>query len=511
MSADQLGGELEHIEPGHSQTPSGRAGGAQLWRRSEVGLVLVAVAFTAFQLAAVPLRLPLGFDEAVYSSQASGHAPAAFFGAPRARGISWLAAPAVALSSSTAVLRGWMLLLAAVGLVTAFWPWRRLVRGSVVVGAAAFLASLWVVQFYASEVMPNLYVAYGTVAASGWFLHAVTVPRCRRAALAALAASVAFTALVRPSDAVFVTFALLAAVLAMRAWRQIGAASAVLGGLAAGLLPWIVEAYAHFGGPLARLRQGSEDQGGMRWHLAVGMQLRALNGPLLCRPCEKPWSYPALSLWWFATPVLAGAGLLLAARTRRTVAARFPVLALPTACALAVSAQYLFLLDYAAPRFLIPAYALLALPVAAFAVGAAGAAPIRWRPTVAVLLAAVFGVHLAGQLMVLHRRAAEQTQARSALLQLAQRLTGAGLRPPCTLLGPDVVQMAYYAGCASQELTDSGTPAASAQLMRRAAAEGPGQVVPDYAHGWTRCSFTLSNGSLWHVYLAPSPGASWRC
>ena len=48
---------------------------------------------------------------------------------------------------------------------------------------------------------------------------------------------------------------------------------------------------------------------------------------------------------------------------------------LPAACGLCVAAQYLFMIDYAAPRFLLPAYALLAIPAAdglAFLVTGAG-------------------------------------------------------------------------------------------------------------------------------------------
>jgi len=511
VSGGRVGGALERVKAGGDQTRAEWHGAAAPWRRPVVGLLLVAIAFTAVQVIAVPLRLPLGWDEVVYASQASVHAPSAYFSAPRARGISVLATPAVALTSSTMVLRAWMSLLAGAGLVAAYWPWRRLLPGPVVVGAAACFASLWVVQFYADEVMPNLYVAYGTVAAVGWFLHAVSGPQRTRGALLALAASIAFTALVRPADAVFLALALLAAALAVRAWRQLRGVLAVLGGLAAGLLPWIVEAYARFGGPLARLRGGSDAQGGMHWTLAgVSTQLRALNGPMLCRPCEKTWAYPALSLWWFATPVLAAAGLLLAARARRAAPARLAVLALPTACALAVSVQYLFLLDYAAPRFLMPVYALLALPVAACAVGIARAAPDRWRPAVAAVLTLVFTAHVASQYLVLHRRTADQTRSRAALVQIADRLAGAGLRPPCTLTGADPVQMAYYAGCSSQ--TPTGTSAFTAtSTVRQAVAEPAGQSPPDYTRDWTTCSITLPDSTVWHLYLAPSPGFSWHC
>ena len=37
---------------------------------------------------------------------------------------------------------------------------------------------------------------------------------------------------------------------------------------------------------------------------------------------------------------------------------------LPAVCGLCLAAQYLFIINYAAPRFLLPAYALLAIPAA---------------------------------------------------------------------------------------------------------------------------------------------------
>lgn len=510
-TAGRSGGDPE-TDPARDRKADGPRGTAVAWRRPALGLVLVALAFTVVQIAGTSLRMPLGWDEVVYSSQSSAQAPATYFDAPRARGISLLAAPVAAMTASTAALRAWMSLLAAVGLVISFWPWRRLAGEAVAVLAAACFASLWIVQFYADEVMPNLYVAYGSVAAVGWFLRSVGTARGGRrptGALVASAVSIGFTALVRPSDAVFLAFPLVAGGLAVRARRGPAVAGSLIGGLAAGLLPWIVEAYARFGGPLARLRESSAAQGGMGWHVAIGMELRSLNGPLLCAPCDKPWANPALSLWWFATPVLACAGVLLAVRTRRSEPGRLSVLALPAVCALVVSSQYLFLLDYAAPRFLMPVYALAAIPVAGFLADSARAVPARWRPAVATLMAVLFTAHLAGQFLVLHRRAADQTRARGELLQLADHLTRAGLRPPCSLLGSDPVQPAYYAGCSSQP--PAGPSATSAPPVREAIAETGNQGAPRDASGWRQCSFVLDDGSIWHVYLAPSPGTRWHC
>lgn len=51
-------------------------------------LAAVAAAFTLTQLVLVVPGLGLGWDETVYVSQVSPQAPAAFFSAPRARGIT---------------------------------------------------------------------------------------------------------------------------------------------------------------------------------------------------------------------------------------------------------------------------------------------------------------------------------------------------------------------------------------------------------------------------------------
>ncbi|MBR7827856.1 hypothetical protein KDK95_16170 [Actinospica sp. MGRD01-02] len=465
-----------------------------------MGLVLVAACFTALQIATVPPRLPLGWDEVVYTSQVAVRAPAAYFDAPRARGVTLLAAGAAALSSSTVLLRLWMSLLAGVGLVAAYWPWRRLLAARVVVLAAALFASLWVVGFYADEVMPNLYVAYGTVAAVGWFLRSVAVPRAPRSTSAALAASMGFTALIRPSDAMFLAVPLLVAGLAVRTWRHIGVVVGLVAGLAAGTLPWIIEADMRFGGVVARLQAGSAEQDGMSLHNAVGMELRALNGPTLCRPCTVPWTHPQLSLWWFAMPLLATTGVLIAAR-----GTSLGTLLLPTACAAVVSTQYLLLIDYAAPRFLMPTYALLALPVAACIVGLVSLSPARLRPAAVAVAALALAAQAGSQYYVLHNRAREITNARTQIAELARKVSATGLHAPCTLAGLDMLEYAFYLGCSWQP---SASPAPQEHL---AMAQPAGRPLPDVARSWKHCSLVLPNGSNWDLYLAPAADAVWRC
>src|SRR6266700_2873797 len=127
-----------------------------------------------------------GWAGTVYVSQVSPHALTEYFSPPRARGITFLAAPLVGLTSSVTALRLYMTTLASAGLVVAYWPWLALLRARIVALAALLLTGLWVVQFYGGQVMPNLYVAYGAVAATGYFLRLVLGKGSRRASIIGL-------------------------------------------------------------------------------------------------------------------------------------------------------------------------------------------------------------------------------------------------------------------------------------------------------------------------------------
>ncbi|MFE9359518.1 hypothetical protein ACFYPB_36265 [Streptomyces olivaceoviridis] len=313
---------------------------------------VVAAAFSVAQLVLVRPGLGLGWDETVYVSQVSGHAPAAFFSAPRARGVSLLVAPVAAWSSSTALLRIYLALLSGLALFLALRAWRGLFPVRVLAFGGALFASLWVTLFYGPQAMPNYWVAVAALAAVACFLRAPT----DRGALWGLAGSAAVMAWMRPVDAVWATVPLLALGLARRHRRAL---LVLLAGLAAGAAEWVIEAYTSYGGLARRLSDGSAIQGGLGWHFAVVDQLRGLGGRTLCRPCTGALPHPLVTLWWFALPVLAVLALVVARRGRRRAAT-----VLPLACAATAAFPYLFLIGYAAPRFLLPAYALLAIPVA---------------------------------------------------------------------------------------------------------------------------------------------------
>ncbi|WKU47841.1 hypothetical protein Q3V23_29410 [Streptomyces sp. VNUA116] len=462
-------------------------------RRTIPPLAAVAAAYAVLQLCYAVAHMDLGWDESVYLSQVDPGSPAAYFSAPRSRGISFLAAPVVALTPSTTALRVTMALLSSAALYGAFAVWRPLLGRGRTALAAALFAGLWITVLSGPEVMPNLWIALAAVAATGFFVRARDSAGGRT--LAGLAAALAAAALLRAPDAVWLALPLLVTCATVRAWRRPRVAAAVLGGLAAGGAQWAVEAYVRFGGIAQRLADSSDTEGGMGAHLGAGLTAarRSLNGPQLCRPCRIAAPSVTHSLWWLLLPVLVAAACTLALRghARDGRGTRAAVL-LPVACALSLAAPYLLLLDYSAPRFLLPAYALLALPVAdlaARAPAACRAGPRRWA--VAAVLCAVLAAHLSVQLKELRVNTADARDTAVRYRRAAEGLRRLGLSAPCTVTGPRAQPVAYAAGCASAQTMGnnrSTTDAALARTARRmpmAVLYDPADpYLPPYARTW---------------------------
>ncbi|MEV6112801.1 hypothetical protein AB0L59_09795 [Streptomyces sp. NPDC052109] len=443
-------------------------------------LVAVAAAFTLAQLLLVGPGMGLGWDETVYVSQVSAHAPAAFFSAPRARGVSLLVAPVASWSSSTALLRIHLAILSGLALFLALRTWRGLFPVRVLAVAGALFASLWVTLFYGPQAMPNYWVAVGALSTVACFLRARAGQG--RSVWWGLAGSAALMALMRPTDAVWTVLPLLALGLARRRRPAVGV---LLAGLAAGAAEWVIEAYAGFGGPVRRLAEGSAIQGGLGWHIAVLDQLRSLGGRALCRPCTGAPPDPVVTVWWFVLPVLAVLGLAVAVRARRTT-----VTLLPLACAATAAFPYLFLIGYAAPRFLLPAYALLALPVAEALVYLVTAPRRSWRPVVVPLVCLGLAGHLAVQLAVLVHTVDGATAQRRGWSRTAAVLHRVGVRPPCLLTGGDAIPIAFYAGCASAATTGHNAGTTESDITRTArripvaVLVSAGSRPPGYARDW---------------------------
>jgi hypothetical protein len=334
---------------------------------------------------------------------------------------------------------------------------------------------LWVAQYYGPQAMPDIWSALGGLAAVGCFLR-WTRGGSQPRALAGLGVCVAFVTLVRPGDAVYLCVPLLivAAVGALAAggFTRYGAAAGVIaGGLVAGGAEWVIEAYARFGGIASRLREAGAEQNGFGWHFALLDELRALNGPTLCRPCTIGFRDPVLDLWWLLLPVFVVLGVLAARQAGQLASAL-----LPAVCGLCLAAQYLFMINYAAPRFLLPAYALFAIPVAdglAYLLTRVGQ---DLRPAMIATVACFLFVQLATQHVVLNHQVAGTVRFHDDYTRIVAELAARGVRPPCLIAGVQYIPIAFYAGCASTGKAAPGEPVAVLVQV-------PGHP-PSYARTW---------------------------
>ncbi|WP_143590405.1 hypothetical protein [Thermoactinospora rubra] len=463
--------------------------------RPHAALALVAVAYTTLQLA-FTVRIGLGWDESVYLSQVARGVPPAEYTAPRARGVQLLAAPVALITPSVTAIRVYLSLLSGTALFLAYLPWIRLRPGPVAPLAAALFAGLWLSLFYANEAMPNMWVAYCGVAGVGLACLAETRPRARPA-VAGVVAAFAMASLLRPTDATWLALPLLGYGIARRRPRM---ALATAAGLAIGWAQWMAEAALLFGGPLARLRAaGAENATGL--HFSLPDHLRALNGPLLCRFGVECGGFPPAHIAWFAAvPVFAALGAWLG---RRALVAAL-------ACGSSLAFAYLFTVGYAAPRFLLPAYALLALPVAVSVVWLC-----RRRGTAVLACAGVLCYFaLQGRTAYVHGR--QVHAARAVVPEVASRLPQLGLRPPCFLYGHDAIQTGYLARCASHGVfrtvfrnyggalsVPSSIRAAMARGERVAVITATRRPPAPFLTSWTRVELRLPGGKKRYVFLPP--------
>ena len=250
-------------------------------------------------------------------------------------------------------VRLYVVLLGTLAMYVGFRPWLRLGFSRVVAGAALLFSSLWTASFFGAEVQPNFIVAMLAVAVTGYFLLAMREASGRRHLLA-VAAAVTLLGLIRPSDATWLCVTLALTMIVMRVREgvaRLAVGGALFIGLVLGWSEWVVEAYASYGGFFHRLHEANADNTpGL--HFSLLTQASAVNGPTLCRPCSQAVSVPHV-VWWFAIPPLIGVGLWAARGTRR-----FLPLLVATAVGTALLLEYLLTVSYAAPRFLLPTYAL---------------------------------------------------------------------------------------------------------------------------------------------------------
>ena len=149
---------------------------------------------------------------------------------------------------------------------------------------------------------------------------------------------------------------------------------------------------------------------------------------------------------------------------------------LPVVCGLCVAAQYLFMINYAAPRFLLPAYALLAVPAAdglAFLVTGMGR---DLRPAMTAAVTCFLVVQLLAQHLVLDHEVGGTVTFHDDYTRIATVLAARGVRPPCLIQGVQYIPIAFYAGCAS---AGTATPGDHVALLIQA-----GRRPPSVARTW---------------------------
>lgn len=404
-------------------------------RRPEaVALPLVALAYVVVGAVVVPPSMYFEWDEGVYLSQFARHAPALYMSEPRAYGVPLLTAPVVMVTDSVIALRLYLGVLCGLGVWLAFLPWSRLRPGMTVPLAALLFTSLWVTLFYVGQAAPNMFTACSATAATGLFLR-VAGGSGGRAHLAGLAAALAVMGMMRPTDALWVALPLCLAAVLRRSWRRPGLLAAIAAGGAAGWTPWVIEAQLRFGGLATRLeRVDMINDVGWRFNAARLLALFG-NGGYFCHFRVPDCGEVALGavIAVVALCLLVVAGLCAHRSTADLMAAVMGTL---------VALPYLFYLGLAAPRFLLPSLALLAIPAAT------GLCWIATRHRIARLaVISLMAVHIAGQLSLASTVAEKTTHRREVVVRAVHRLELLGVRRPCFTEGWFGPPLAYALGC----------------------------------------------------------------
>jgi hypothetical protein len=411
-------------------------------------LVAVGVAYAAIQLTAFDLDRPPSWDEAVYLSQVAPGAEAYHFTAWRARGVTILVAP-LAATGSIPVVRVGLALLAALALLGASLPWVRTIDTAAPIGAA-FLGSSWTTLFYGSEAMPNLWVGFAGLAALGFATRPTTPEGARRDDLAV--ASLLFAAaLFRPFDAILLAGAVVVAALVVGR-RSVTTAGLLAVGAGAGCLVWLVEMASRYGGMRAALDQAmvvTRLSVPDPWERVV-QYLATADGPST-GPVADPGIPILVAVTSLVAAVAAGSAVLDARGGSRSYG---PLMASLGGAAF-FGAAYVGLVGLVAPRFLIPAAALLSVPVGRGVVvlwRRAGRPPLRAALVVALLAWPAWQ----GWLAVRLESSADRQRAG---VQDIGRLIGSfsGDRRCVVASVVGAPQVGFASGCRGRPIVDVGT------------------------------------------------------
>lgn len=425
-----------------------RAGsGAERERVGSLGLFAVGLLYFIGQVLLISPRRAVSWDEAIYLSQVTRGATALAFAPSRARGVTLLVLPIARFTTSSVAVRVWLAVGSSMMLVYAFRAWRPLLGGAATLGAVMF-AGTWLALLYGSEVMPNLWSALLATAASGYAARYAWGGKAK-ADLVKASVLLALMALFRPPDAAILSV-VLATVIAVREEGLRRAALWLPGGAAVGWIPWLVEMQVRFG-----LATGLSDATGVS-HVSTGglatrlfQHLGLTDGPTI-GPVPGASIPVAGAIWWALLVVMSILAIRMASKTDRG-----PSLVAAVAGAV-LAAEYLVLISGLAPRFLLPAYALLSLTAAAclhclFEAG---------RRRAGLVAVAIVVFLLAWQVGVAVRIGNEVEAARASDRNVGLAVSAAAGERDCALLASDSYpQIGFAAGCIARPGDGRGTTA----------------------------------------------------
>ena len=458
--------------------------------------IVIGIVYLGVQLFLFRLKPGIVYDEAVYLSQiVRPRHP--IWGPHRAWGTVLLIAPVAVFGIHIGVLRLYLAIASSALLAWAYWLWFDLI-GPAAIGAAVAFGVSWVALYFGTQAFPNLPLALFSVAAVAFAIKAMRGhPKASRGAVFCVAAC----ALIRPSDATALVAGIALALLIVHRARCARALAALVVGLALGWLPWVVESFIVFGGPFRRLKDAAVGNATVALRDNLGAYIRSFGGPLLNRVPMK--GFPV----WASIVPLSLIALAVIACVRF---ARHRDIDGYLACMFAASAMavtYLFFSGATAPRFLLPTYALLAVPAAALFFDL-NERLLGGRKVLAIAVSACLVVPLLGwNAARAHTIWRDQVSASASSAELARNVASAANGAQCVVAGPfGIAEISVQSHCGPW---NRSCPEELAELRRRhILIEG---IAPESRSWdaefstWTRLRTFVVGKSRWQLYeLRPS-------
>jgi hypothetical protein len=424
-------------------------------------LIVVGAGVLIAQLALISADRPPAWDESIYLSQVTPGMDAMLLRAFRARGITYLVAPITLLGGSVEHVRLFLMVLSSIVLAATFSVTIPLVGFAAPI-AAVFLASSWLYLLNASLVLPNLWAAILGLAVA--VLTARKVEGGGTGFMVLAVISLGVMALFRPTEATVVFGAI---ALSLLLWRRASRRLIVPLGVAltVGVLPWVVEMSMRFGGTLRAL-----DVAHTEHHLSLADAGTNLVAYLAAADGRASIDIPILgALWWAALIVLSVVAIMRSNRSRRTV------VMLCCVGAVLLAGGYVAFVTAVSPRFLLPAYAMAAIPAAVGLVSLLrGGTSARYGGALIVVLMIPW--------MVWQTRVADRVADRQHGSVLMFREVGLELREmaagqPCAFMSPHGwPAIEFAAGCRGSMLRRPRGPS-DHELRRVSTGEVQGFVI----------------------------------